>query len=103
MPYRVTVDGVSFLTDDLTLDEAIGIETATGTPWTQINPIRSGEHCKLVMVAFLSRSRSADEAAKVVGGLTLRQVLDAVTWVEDDLPTEYEDGLPKAADAQTTG
>ena len=103
MPYRVTVDGAEFTTDDLTLDEAITIEQATGTPWTQINPIRSGEHCKLVMVAFLSRTRPVDEAVKLVGAFTLREVLDSVTWVAEDLPEEYEDGLPKAGDAPPTG
>ena len=102
MPYKVTVEGQSFLTDDLTLDEAIAIEEATGVPWTRINPIDSGDHCKRIMTTFLARTRSAEEAAKIVGGLTLRQVLAQVVWVDEDLPDEYEDGLPKAAAGPAT-
>lgn len=102
MPYRITVEGVTFDTDDLTLDEAIAIEQATGVPWTSINPLRSGEHCKLVIAAYLARTRGQEVAAKTVGAMTLREVLEAVKWVEDDLPTEYEDGLPKAGDGPAT-
>lgn len=103
MPYRITIDDATFESDDLTLDEAIAIEQATGTAWSNLNPMRSGEHCKLVIAAYLARTRGPEEAAKVVGSMTLREVLAAVKWVDDDLPTEYEDGLPKAADAQAIG
>jgi hypothetical protein len=103
MPFRVTVDGQQFMADDLTLDEAIAIEKELDTTWQYINPLRSGEHCRAIMVAFLSRSRTVDEARKVVGGLSVKQALAAVEHVEDDdLPVEFEDGLPKAADGPST-
>lgn len=94
MPYQVSFEGEKWSTDDLTLDEAIAIEKVTGRGWTTINPFRSGEDCKAIMVAFLTRTRGADESARLVGALTLRQVLDSVDVVADDLPNLYEDGLP---------
>jgi hypothetical protein len=102
VPYRVTVDGESFLTDDLTIDEAIAVEKATGTSWVYINPLRSADDCKAIMVAFLSRSRPKAEAEAAAGALTIRDVLKAVEQVPDDLPTEYEDGLPKAEAGTST-
>jgi hypothetical protein len=102
MPYRVTVDGEAFLTDDLTIDEAIAVEKATGTSWVFINPLRSADDCKAIMVAFLSRSKPRPEAEGIVGSLTIRDVLKAVERVDDDLPTEYEDGLPKAEAGTST-
>lgn len=102
MPYRVTVEGTSYSTDDLTLDEAVAIEKATGISWLYLNPVRSAEHCKAIMVAFLSRDRTPAEAEAVVGKLSLAAATAAVTDVEDDLPDEYEDGIPKAgADPST--
>lgn len=103
MPFRVTVEGESFVVDDLTLDEAIAIEKALDTTWAYINPLRSAEHCRAIMQAFLARTRSVEEAAKIVGGMSIKAATEAVEHVpEDDLPDEFEDGLPKAAGGTST-
>lgn len=102
MAFKITVDGQEFRTDDLTLDEAVAVEKATGTSWLYLNPLRSGEQCRAMMVAFLSRSRPPAAAEAFVGALGIREAIASVTKVDEDLPDEYEDGLPKAAAAPST-
>jgi hypothetical protein len=105
--FEVTIEGETFRTDDLSLDEAIMVEKATGTSWLYINPLRSAGDCRAVMVAFLSRSRSKADAeatvARLFGGPKgMKAAIDAVKTVEEDLPDEYEDGLPKAGGGPST-
>lgn len=102
MPFRVSVEGESYLTDDLTLDEAIAIEAATGHSWVDVNPFRSAEDCKAIMVAFLARTAGADEARRRVGALSLKAVMSSVDVVPDDLPDAFEGGLPLAEAAPST-
>ena len=104
MAIQVTFDGKTWRTDDLTLDEAVAIEKQCGVSWTNMNPYRSAEQCRAIIVAFVARNRGDDEAAKLVGAMTLAETLDAVTVADDDLPSEFEDGIPKAgAGTATTG
>lgn len=104
MAYLVRYESEAFNTDDLTLDEAITIEKATGRSWVLINPFRSAEDCKAIMVAFLARNRGDEEAAKLVGALSLGEVLKAVDVAPDDLPDTFEGGLPLAeGDTSTVG
>lgn len=102
MPFEVSVGDQTWRTDDLTLDEAIRIEKATGRSWMQINPFVSAEDCKAIMVAFLAREMDAVVAETKVGTLSLREVLDSVDLVKDDLPDEYVDGLPKVEGGPST-
>lgn len=105
MPFQVTVEGVgSFLTDDLTLAEAIAIEKATGHSWYEINPFRSAVDCQAIIVAFLSRTLGEDVARKQVDGMALRDVLAAVDVVADDRPQSYAEGMPdpKVGDGSAT-
>lgn len=95
MPFEVSVGDRKWRTDDLTLDEAIGIEKTTGRSWMQINPFVSAEDCKAIMVAFLGREMDSGSAEAKVGALSLREVLNSVELVKDDLPDQYVDGLPK--------
>lgn len=95
MPYKVTVQGQTFTTDDLTLDEAVAIEAATGETWRAINPLRSAAHCREIMTCFLARTKGRDDAASFVGALSMNEALDGVEFEADpDLPSEYSDGMP---------
>ncbi len=96
MAFELTVAGEVFRSDDLTIDEAVAIEKATGTSWLYLNPLRSGETFRAMAVAFLRRTKTPAEAEAIVGKLGLRDAIAAVKVVEEDLPDEYEDGLPKA-------
>lgn len=98
MPFQIKVGDRTYLTDDLTLDEAIAIEEATGHSWREINPLRSAKDCKAILDAFRARLGEGDPA----GAITLRNAIDLVSYVSDDLPTLYEDGVPKAEAASPT-
>lgn len=102
MPFQVTIDDQRYLTDDLSLNEAIAVEEATGESWVYINPFRSAKHCKAIMVAFLARQMTAEEAKAKVEALSLDDAFSAIKVVDDDLPDEFEDGLPKAGDEPST-
>lgn len=104
MPFIIQFGGQSWRTDELTLKEAIGIEKVTGKSWMLINPFQSAEDCKAIMVAFLAREMSPDVAEAKIDAMSLREVLDSVDVVKDDLPDVYVDGLPKAeGEASTSG
>lgn len=102
MPFEVSVGGQSWRTDDLTMAEACDIQKTTGKGWLHINPITDAEDCRAVIVAFLSRSLGADGAQEKVDAMSIKEALDAVTVVSDDLPDVYEAGLPKAEAAPST-
>lgn len=94
MPITVTVEGETFSTDDLTLDEAVAIEAELGVSWLLVDPLVSALHCRAIMRTFLARTRSAEEATKIVGAIGVGTALDAVNIIADTLPYMFEDGLP---------
>ncbi len=102
MPYTLTLAGETFRSDDITLDEAVAFEGATGQSWRYLNPHRSAEQFRAVALIFLRRTREMPEAEAILAKMSLRDALAAVVEVDEDLPDEYEDGLPKAADAAST-
>lgn len=102
MGYEITLDGEAHRTADMSLDEAVAVEKATGTSWLFLNPLRSAEQCRAFMVVFLSRTKSPAEVEAFVAKLGMAAAIASVKEVDDDLPEEYEDGLPKAADAPET-
>ncbi len=101
MPFIVKLGDKEFNTDYLTIDEAKAIEKETRRTWGTINPFRSAEDCQAIMVTFLSRSTEEgglgdrDAAVKKVGKMSVKEALAALSAVDDDLPEEFEDGLPK--------
>lgn len=91
-----------FRTDDLTLDEAILIQKETGHSWFVINPLQDPVAAKAIQTRFLAREYGEEEAAKRAGAMTVRELVASVKAVDDDLPDEYEGGVPLAEDAPTT-
>jgi hypothetical protein len=107
MAWVLKFDGQVYREADLTIDEAERIENVTESTWRAINPIRSAKHARAILETFLVTRESMDPgAAKAkVGALKVNDYLDLIT-IEDedaDLPTEYADGFPPVADANTTG
>ena len=94
MPFKLTVDGTDFLTDDLTLGECEVVEELTGAGWGALNPLGSAKQCRVLVQVFLTRTISAKEAEEKARGLTVRQLMRNVDWVEEDLPAVYENGIP---------
>lgn len=94
MPFRFVYGEESWTTDDLTIDEAIAVEEASGEPWLLMNPFRSAKAAKAILVAFLRRTRDEQQTAAIVGGLNLKRLLEMIDRVDDDRPATYEGGLP---------
>lgn len=76
MAYKVTIDGESWLTDELTLDEACAIEEETGTTWHTMEPINSARHAKAIISRFLARRVGSLEMATArVAAMTITEAL----------------------------
>lgn len=93
---HVTVEGVEYDLDDMTVDECVSFERATGTTWVAMNPTTSALHCRAVLVEFYARILPRDEAEKTVGGLSAKAAVKLISVVdaEDDRPAEFRDGVP---------
>lgn len=72
------------------------------TPYLEIAPFTTMKHKLAVMALFLRRDHTEDEVAAIIDGLDLAAVQDMWDFVEDDLPTEFEDGLPLPEAATST-
>lgn len=96
MPFRITVDGRSMLTEDFTLDELTAIEAEVGESWDFVvmAPYKTARHATSLIKHFLSRQHGPEEASKRAGAMTFKQVLDAMEPVEDDRPKMHQDGVP---------
>jgi len=85
MGYRVTVDGQSWLVDDLTLDEVCEIEDETGSSWLMISPLRSAKHAKAIIPRLMmhvgnpTQRPTLEQARSRVGCMTVTQVLACIT------------------------
>jgi hypothetical protein len=86
--------GGSFFVDDLTLDEVCVVEDETGESWLRMNPARSARQARAIMCRFLARSKGDAEARKILGALKVSEVAAAITVVDDDRPSEYDNGSP---------
>lgn len=102
MPFFLELDGQSFRTDDLTLEEAERLEGECGRTWLELNPVRSAKEFRATARVFLTRQHAPEVAAKMVSEMTIAQATAAVKFVPEDLPEIYEDDLPKAAGDKTT-
>lgn len=95
MPFVFTVDGRKIRSDDLTLDEIVAVEQAAGVGWYQLNPVESAVQCRAFLVQIHARTRSRDEAEKLVGGMAAREAAASIDFAEDDdRPIEFDDGMP---------
>lgn len=102
MPFEITIDGHAYRTDDLTIAEAEQLEEECGQTWLTLNPLRSAKEYRATVVLFLTRTRAPDVAAKEAAAITVKMAQDGARWVDDNLPTEFEDGFPKAEGSPST-
>lgn len=108
MPTFVNLDDARFNVDDLTLDECITVEREAGVTWLELNPFASARQAKAVVGAVARRLGKKDTLARL-GNMKATDVIDLLEYVapdevkaEDDLPSEFVDGIPKAEDGPTT-
>lgn len=102
MPFELTINGRTYNTDQLSVAETVELEKMLGHTWRELNPLASAEEFQAFATICLRRDHPADQAVKLAAELPLGAALAAACWVESDLPTSYEDGLPKADVPSTT-
>lgn len=75
---------LSLSEDDLTIDEAMLIESMANCTWAEIDPVRSAAHCRAILAACLSQRHnlSASEANEKLKGLTVVELLGAIKRTE---------------------
>lgn len=86
---------------DMTGTEALALEAKIGCAWNEMRPLGVLEHRMAVLELFLARS-DPEHAHDRVGAMTVAELTAAVEaeWGRaDDLPDQFEDGLPKAVTA----
>jgi hypothetical protein len=95
VPFVFTVDGQKVRSDDLTLDEIVAVEQLTGVGWYQLNPVESAAQCRAFLVQIHARTRSREDAEKLVGAMTAREAAAGIDFTkDDDRPIEFDDGMP---------
>lgn len=95
MAFQVTLDGKTYSTDSLTLDEAEILEGECGKTWLELNPVRTSKEFRATARVFLARDHTPADVDRIVNGFTIAMAMEAVVWVEgDDLPKVFEDGMP---------
>lgn len=60
--WRIMFDDLNVGERDLTLDEAIKVEAATLTSWTEIAPLTSAHHCSALLKVLLMSRQGKTEA-----------------------------------------
>ena len=79
--WQVKLGDLTVTEDDLTLNEAYAIEQAAACNWSEIDPVRSANHCRaLVGVCLESRlGLTHDEAEARLCALTVSELVDAIS------------------------
>lgn len=103
MPFKITVEGESFTTLDLSIDELCEVEEVTGRTWWELNPAASARDFRAFAIVWLTRKHGKELARAKVGALNYVAALDAVEFQSDsDLPDVYENNIPKKGGAPGT-
>ncbi len=109
MGWQVVLFGETFRELDCSPAAAERIEDATKYRWDALEVLLVGDRREATVIrrtaAALLADRldlSAEDAFAKVDGLTIGDLLAAVTEYEDDLPTVMTDGFPHSADEPST-
>lgn len=96
MAWLTRVGGKWRSSDDLTLDELVPIEKVSGIGWGYINPLRNVEVARALLATWLIRDGLSDDEAKAeIAKFTTKTLKHTFRYTEDDdLPDDWEDGLP---------
>jgi hypothetical protein len=85
MAWKVTLNGKSFNTDDMTLGELGDIEKATKTPWSLLNPWNNVEVAReFARVALTHQGLEGDELDSAVDSLTGKDIKAAFDFEADE-------------------
>ena len=99
MAWQFRHDGHVYKEGDVTVDQWVEICERAGADWTVINPLRSPRYAKAIFAVVVADHTGQDRetAGKVLGEMTTDQFLALFTDTgeDDDLPKEFEDGIPQ--------
>lgn len=104
MAWKLTIGDRSCLLDDLPPAVFQQVGTRHELTWLELytSPARNPD----AYLDLVDRAADHLEVARPERPATMRGMLAALEWIEqvdDDLPQEYEDGLPSPEAGQTTG
>lgn len=106
MAWQITVDGHVLRERDVSMDDIAALEAATGETWKTLHPFNSGTIGMRMAACLLVRLAGwdLDAATKRVGEMKLDEFVDCLSSYDpdDDLPSEYTEGLPPVADGTST-
>jgi len=102
MGFALTIDGRVYTTDSLSIDESEQLEKECGKSWLELNPIRTSTEFRATVRVLLTRDHTPADIERILADFTVKSAMAAVEWVDDDLPTVFEDGLPKAEGGPST-
>ena len=106
MPWRIDFEGEVYREGDLTLEQCSQVEGLTNRSWLHINPIKyAGDGIAILAVMHAARSGvPLPDLVVKIGEMKPGDYIDIIKVEDDDdLPAEYRDGFPPAADEPSTG
>ena len=97
MAWKFTHDGNTYREGDVTVDQWVDICDLSGTSGSSPIPFASPKDAKAIFsVVVGDRTGDRDAAGKVIGGMSTDEFLELFEdVVDDDLPSEFEDGIPQ--------
>ena len=87
MPWKVSYDGTTFTSDDLTMVELEAVEVTSGKPWSAINPLIHVPSARALLAVLLLRQGVPDaEVSERIDVLTVGAIKKVFTWEKEDQP-----------------
>lgn len=95
-------EGVRHHVGSLKVREVESLEKVLGCRYVEITPLGNMRHKVAMMAVFLGRTRSEAEVASIIDDLDLDTVEAMWDVEDDDLPDQYEDGIPNTVGEPST-
>lgn len=100
MPFVATIQGKSVSFDDVPMTVWAEVSKEAGVPWGDVFYAPAKDATAAILIY---RALAKHLGVAVEGPITAKTMLQAFEWAKDDLPAEFEDGIPlPEADAPTT-
>ena len=101
MPWAVTLpDGTTARTDHLVVGAVVDIAKELDTTWVHVTDFTSAGNGEVMFAVY--KRMCADAGCDVPDDLTMTRLADLFSKVDDDLPTEFDEGNPPPGDAPET-
>lgn len=97
MGWQFVFDGETYRDDDITLDQAERLEAATGSTWFTLAPLASAKHARVIIGLLVSdhTGKPVEDIEGQLKSMTVNAIFDLFSPAEDDLPSEFTEGIPQ--------